>query len=163
MAVKESPGEEFTHIEGDLGSIPGSGRCPGEGKGCRLQYSGLENSMDYLVHGDAKSKKSHLQGQCVCVCVCVLSHFSGWQLCDPMDLARQAPLSMGFSRQEYWSGLPCPPPGDLPSPRMEPESISSLALATSLPTSSATWRSPHGGQTRSQGREVLATKPSFHF
>ena len=41
-------------------------------------------------------------------------------LCDPMDLARQAPLSMEFSRQEYWSGLPCPPPGDLPIPGIEP-------------------------------------------
>ena len=44
-------------------------------------------------------------------------------------VAHQAPLSMGFSRQEYWSGLPCPPPGDLPSPGMEPTSLSSLALA----------------------------------
>ena len=37
-------------------------------------------------------------------------------------VARQAPLSMGFSRQEYWSGLPYPPPGDLPNPGIEPES-----------------------------------------
>ena len=34
-------------------------------------------------------------------------------------VAHQAPLSMGFSRQEYWSGLPCPPPGDLPDPGIE--------------------------------------------
>ena len=38
------------------------------------------------------------------------------QLCDPKDLACQAPLSMGFSRQEYWSELPFPSPGDLPNP-----------------------------------------------
>ena len=38
----------------------------------------------------------------------------------PWTVARQAPLSMGFSRQEYWSGLPCPPPGDLPYPGIEP-------------------------------------------
>ena len=38
----------------------------------------------------------------------------------PWAAARQAPLSMGFSRQGYWSGLPCPPPGDLPHPGMEP-------------------------------------------
>ena len=38
-------------------------------------------------------------------------------------IALQAPLSMGFSRQEYWSGLPFPPPGDLPDPGMEPESF----------------------------------------
>ena len=42
-------------------------------------------------------------------------------------VARQAPLSMGFSRQEYWSGLPCPPPGGLPDPGIEPVSLTSLA------------------------------------
>ena len=41
---------------GDLGSIPGLGRSPGEGKGYVLQYSGLENSMDYIIHGIAKSQ-----------------------------------------------------------------------------------------------------------
>ena len=47
----------------------------------------------------------------------------------------QAPLSMGFPRQEYWSGLPFPPPGDLPNPGIEPESPAALALqAASLPT-----------------------------
>ena len=40
---------------GDLGSIPGLGRSPGEGKGHPLQYSGLENSMDFIVHGVPKS------------------------------------------------------------------------------------------------------------
>ena len=40
----------------------------------------------------------------------------------PWTVAHQAPLSMGFSRQEYWSGLPCPPPGDLPNPGIEPRS-----------------------------------------
>ena len=41
---------------GDLGSVPGLGRSPGEGKGYPLQYSGLENSMDYIVHGVKKSR-----------------------------------------------------------------------------------------------------------
>ena len=40
----------------------------------------------------------------------------------PWTIARQAPLSLGFSRKEYWSGLPCPTPGDLPDPRIEPRS-----------------------------------------
>ena len=44
-------------------------------------------------------------------------------------IAHQAPLPMGFSRQEYWSGLPCPPPGDLANPGIEPEYLTSLALA----------------------------------
>ena len=43
-------------------------------------------------------------------------------------VALQAPLSMGFSRQEYWSGLPGPPPGDLPDPGIEPKSPTSPAL-----------------------------------
>ena len=43
-------------------------------------------------------------------------------LCDPKTVAHQAPLSMGFSRQEYWSGLLCPPPGDLPDHGIEPVS-----------------------------------------
>ena len=41
-------------------------------------------------------------------------------LSDPWTVAGQAPLSMGFSRHECWSGLPCPPPGDLPDPGIEP-------------------------------------------
>ena len=54
----------------------------------------------------------------------------------PWTVAHQTPLSMGFSRQEYWSGLPCPPPGALPSPRMKPMSPGSSALqADSVPLS----------------------------
>ena len=49
-------------------------------------------------------------------------------------VARQAPLSVGFSRQEYWSRLPCPPPGGLPNPGIKPMPLASLALAgSSLP------------------------------
>ena len=50
--------------------------------------------------------------------VCVLNHFSCVRLCvkTPWNAAYEAPLSMVFSRQKYWSGLPCPPPGDLPDP-----------------------------------------------
>ena len=47
----------------------------------------------------------------------------------PWTAARQAPLSTGFSRQEYWSGLPFPSPGNLPSPGIEPPSLTSPALA----------------------------------
>ena len=62
----------------------------------------------------------------------VLSHFSHSRLFVTLwTVVCQAPLSMGFSRREYWSGLPCPPPGDLPHPGIEP---SSPALqADSLP------------------------------
>ena len=55
--------------------------------------------------------------------------------------ARQAPLFIGFSRQEYWSGLPCPPPGHLPDPGIKHTSPASPALQVdSLPLSH--WRSP---------------------
>ena len=56
-----------------------------------------------------------------------------------MDYKAQAPLSRGFSRQEFWSGLPCPPPGDLPHPGIEPFSLMSPALAGEFFTTSATW------------------------
>ena len=63
------------------------------------------------------------------MCVCMLSHFSHVQLgVIPWTAARQAPLSMGFSAQEYWSGLPFPPPGNLPDPGIELLSPLSLAL-----------------------------------
>ena len=51
----------------------------------------------------------------------------------------QAPVSMGFSRQEYWSGFPCPPPGDLPNPWIEATSLRSPALAGGFFTTGTTW------------------------
>ena len=51
-----SAGKESAYDAEDLGSIPGLRRSPGEGKGYPLQYSGLENSMDYIVHGVIKSQ-----------------------------------------------------------------------------------------------------------
>ena len=57
------------------------------------------------------------------VCVCVLSRsVMLWFFASPWTVAHQALMSMGFSRQEYWSGLPCPPLGNLPNPRIEPVS-----------------------------------------
>ena len=54
--------------------------------------------------------------------VCVLVAQSSLTLCDPWTVAHWAPLSMEFSRQEYWSGLPFPPPGYLPNLGIEPRS-----------------------------------------
>ena len=76
----------------------------------------------------------------------MLSRFSHVQLFATLwTIACQAPLSMGFFRQEYWSGLPCPSPGDLPTPGMEPTSLSlmSPALAGGFFTTSATWEAPN--------------------
>ena len=57
----------------------------------------------------------------------------------PWTVALQAPLSMEFFRQEHWSGLPCPPPEDLPNPGIEPVSLTSPALARRFFTTSGTW------------------------
>ena len=69
----------------------------------------------------------------------VLSHFSGVQLCAALRMAaHQAPLSMAFSRQEYWDGLPYPPPGGFPNPGIKPASLTSLESASGFFTASAT-------------------------
>ena len=87
---------------------------------------------------------------CVCTCTCVLS-------CDsfmaPWTGARQAPLSMGFSRQEYWSGLPFPPPGDLLDPGMEPVSLMSPALGGGFFATEPPGK-PHGrlGKAKNKGQ-----------
>ena len=67
----------------------------------------------------------------------MLNHFSRVPLCETLwTLAHQAPLSVGFSREEYWSGLPGPPPGDFPDPGIESTSpVSSALQADYLPLS----------------------------
>jgi len=83
-----------------------------------LQY--VNNSLEQHVH--------------------VLSCFShAWLFATLGTVACRIPLSMGFSRQEYWTVLPCPPPGDLPDPGMEPTSLLSPALAGRFVTTSSTW------------------------
>ena len=57
-------------------------------------------------------------------------------------VAHQAPLSRGFPSQEHWSGLPCPPPGDPPDPRIEPRSLLSPAFPGKFFTMNATWEDP---------------------
>ena len=64
-------------------------------------------------------------------------------------VAHQATLSMGFSRQEYWSGLPCPPPGDLLYPGIEPVSLTSPALASRFVTTKANWEVQFSSVTQS--------------
>ena len=79
--------------------------------------------------------------------VCVLATQLCLTLCNPsvhgisQAVACQAPLSMAFPRQDYWSGQPCPPPGDLADPGIEPMSLTSPALADRLGsfTTSTTW------------------------
>ena len=84
-------------------------------------------------------------GKLVTLCVCVLTHFSRVQLCATLwTVAHQASLSMEFSRQEYWSGLPFPPPGYLPDPGIEPVSLKSPVLPGGFFTTIATLEAPAG-------------------
>ena len=67
----------------------------------------------------------------------------------PWTVAHQAPLSMEFSRQEYWSRVPFPPSGDLPDPEIKPVSLRSPALSGRFFTTSAMWEAP-GSSLESQ-------------
>ena len=104
----------------------------------------------YLSRGTQTSARGYLL---------LLSLFSLWVVsdsCNPTDgsspdssvfatpwtVARQAPLSLGFSRQEYWSGFPYPLPVDLPDPGIKLTSPASRAVAGRFFTSSATWEAP---------------------
>ena len=74
------------------------------------------------------------------VCVCILSHFSHvWLFVTLWTIAHQVPLFMGFSRQEYWNGLLCPPPGDLHDPGIKPRSPVSPALVGWFFITCITW------------------------
>ena len=72
-----------------------------------------------MKHADVDYRPAKQGSVCVCVCVCAHSDPT---LCDPRDCGSQAPLSMGFHKQEYWSGLPFPSPGGLYDPRIKPMS-----------------------------------------
>ena len=86
-------------------------------------------------------------------------------LCDPWTVAHQAPLSVGFSRHRSRSGLPCPPPGDLPKPGIEPASLTSASLAGGFFTPRATWeallgphRTPYKGMEAQGGSTSLRSQ-----
>ena len=77
-------------------------------------------------------------------CACLLSHVQ--LFVTPWTVAHQAPLPVEFSRQEYWSELPFPPPGDLPDPGLEPESPAFPALASQFLTTGAAQEAPRKGR-----------------
>ena len=90
--------------------------------------------------------------------MCVLSRFSHVQLfATRWTIEHQALLSMGFSRREYWSGLPFPPPGGLPDPGIKPMSLASPALAGRFPTTSAT------GEAQFTIQQIYYHKGSFEY
>ena len=125
-----SEGKASAFNAGDRGSIPRWGRSPGEGNGKPLQYSCLENPMDgeawwATVHGVTKSRtwlsdftSLHFHpNRCESVNHSIMS-----DSVTPWTVACQVPLSMGFSRQEYWKRWPFLSLGNLPNPGIEPRS-----------------------------------------
>ena len=125
-----SDGKESACSVGDLSSIPGLGRSPGEGKGYPLQYSGLENPMDCIVHVFTKSQtrlSNYAQNTILLPnrkskgklsIIFVIQSLSCVQLfATPWTIQ-----SIEFSRPEYWSGQPFSSPGELPNPGIEPRS-----------------------------------------
>ena len=77
---------------------------------------------------------------CVCACACTLTLSYVWFFANPWTVACQAPLCLGFSRQEYWSWLPFPTPGNLPDPEIETPSLVSPAQAGRFFTTVPLWK-----------------------
>ena len=129
---------------------------PMEAAGCLWPHLGqhLPNHVPSCVN---RWFSSHYLNQ-IFLGACVLSRFNRVRLFETLRTgALQAPLSTGFSRQEYWSGLPCPPPGDLPHPGTEPLSLtSSLALAGGFFTTSTTWEASFLGDVWSNETQQLS-------
>ena len=74
----------------------------------------------------------------MCVCACSVPQLCP-ALCDLMDCARKASLAMEFPRQEYWSGLPFPAPGNLPNPGIKPKLPASTCIGRQILYHCATW------------------------
>ena len=107
------------------------------GKSCEAEYNALFRMLGWGQLGVLNIWLWRLN---LIRCMCVPSCFSHVQhFATPWTVAHWAPWSMEFSRQEYWSGLLFPSPGDLPDPGIEPMSLTSPALAGRFFTISATW------------------------
>ena len=114
--------------------MPEAGGQSGQGEGGRRGFVG-KVAVDLVRGYSGKSRVDRTMCEC-----CPFSRARIFA--TPGTVAHQAPPSMGFSRQEHWSGLPCHPPGDLPNPGSEPRSLMSSALAGGFFITSATWKAP---------------------
>ena len=109
LGKEEEPGSPA------LARGPGLQICGRTGRGQRKPSFQLLLFSDHIFHIAYASLKLSLESESQVAQSCLT-------LCHPMDCSLQAPQSMEFSRQEYWSGLPFPSPGDLPAPGIEPRS-----------------------------------------
>ena len=110
---------------------------------CSVTWTGVGSDSAVDSGGWLPERRKEFLSPAACGCVSCFSRV--WLFAAPWTVALQAPLSMGFSRQECWSGLPCPPPGDLPHPGIEPMSLLSPSLAGRFFTTSTTWEAFHLG------------------
>ena len=127
--------ETVFHAVSLASGATGNSRCSWT-SGCIAPVS---PSLVFLCIPMSLLLKEH-QSSLIVLCLSCFSHVRLFAAL--WTVARQVPLSMRFSRQEYWSGLPYPPPGNLPNPGIEPESLRSPALAGSFFTTSATGEAP---------------------
>ena len=140
---RSSPGglvvKNLPAIKELVGSIPGSGTCPGERN---------ELDMTYRINNN---NKRELQFRVCNHGAWVYASYSShaWFFVTPWSVAHQDPLSMEFHSQDYWSGLPCSSPGDLPNPGTEPTSPE--LQADSLPLTSS--GEPHTSHHMERERE----------
>ena len=115
------------------------------GLGVMLTHAGEDLCFSQSTDGNAGLLKKTLTDTPKHVSPAIWASIGGLvnKLCPtlttPWTVARRAPLSMEFSRQEYWTRLPFPFPGDLPDPGIKPKSLMSPALAGRFFTTSATW------------------------
>ena len=93
-------------------------------------------AVQYQQKSDCREHFNFLHATYLFLCQVASVVTDSWTL---RTVAQQTPLSVGFSRQEFYSGLPFPPPGNLPNPGMEPTSLTSPALAGGFLATSATW------------------------
>ena len=105
-----------------------------------VQYCAQSFPVQTHGHDEPHPLSGSVRGTVHPPCACMLSPFSCVWLCATLwTTACQALLSKGFSRQDYWSGLPCPPPGNRSDPGIKPVSLMTPALAGGFFTTSATW------------------------
>ena len=121
LPLRGSDGKESACSVGDLGSIPGLGRSPGEENGNLFRYSCLR-----IPWTEEPDRLQSMGSQVVLVTQLCLTH------CDPMDCCLPGSSVHGILRQEYSCGLPFPSPGDLSNPGIEP--WSPALQADSLPS-----------------------------
>ena len=112
-----------------LNPLSGHHLGPGQYLLCTSAAATANEPMSLLVHMQPHKWPCYMRAYMSCVCVRATSLQSCPTLWDSMNCSLPGSSVHGFPRQEYWSGLPCLPPGDVPNPGIKPTSLMSPALA----------------------------------